>query len=103
MVGVCAELASEMKGWIHNNPLPIPDGLIYPDMATLYKVVLTRVAGWLEHMDRRVQKDNSAARGRRGHMGMKRPRGSGKLDRPDPPDRNLRVRKQQVCPRPSSS
>lgn len=93
----CTGLAAGDKGWM-NHPLPIPNNLIYPDMATLYKVVLTRAAGWSEHMDRRVQKESTGGRGsRRGGFGMKRPRGGGtKAERPDPPERNLRARKQQI-------
>jgi hypothetical protein len=78
-----------------NRPLPIPENLIYPDLATLYKVVLTRAAGWSEHMERRVQRDTAVGRG--GRRGMKRARGVGaKVERPDPPERNLRARKQSV-------
>lgn len=37
-------------------------GLIYPDMATLYKVVLTRIHRWADQIARRVEKDSTIVR-----------------------------------------
>ena len=39
-----------------------PAGLIYPDMAILYKVVLTRIHRWADQIARRADKDGATVR-----------------------------------------
>lgn len=90
--------------------------LIYPDCAAIYKVVITRLHSWSDHMDRRVQRDLTLGRGRgrgAGAGGTKRPRGgaaagggdvrsykgtlSWGADKAMPPsERQLRARRPQV-------